>query len=48
MVVSMVYVALGQHKYSNDGQHITSVVNLWYLIVPLCLSPGYLRGKCRF
>lgn len=36
--------ASGQHKYSNSAQHNTSVVNLWYLIVPLGLNPGHLRG----
>lgn len=37
--------ASGQHKYSNKAQHKTSVVNLWYLIVPLGPNSGHLRGQ---
>lgn len=36
--------ASGQHKYSNNAQQNTSVVHLWYLILPLGLNPRHLRA----
>lgn len=36
--------ASGQHQYSNNAQHKTSVVKLWFLIVPLGPNSGHLRG----